>query len=119
MNLHHSDDPRLWNLDAELRLLGLHGAPMTRREALKLGLLGSAGAFFTGCAVTAPNASRVSATPLPAIPRPLPQAVVAKSRTPAKSVIQIWLWGGPCHLDTFDPKPDAGNDYAGPLRTPL
>jgi hypothetical protein len=33
----------------------------------------------------------------------------------AKSVIQIWMWGGPCHLDTFDPKPDAGRDYTGPL----
>ena len=33
----------------------------------------------------------------------------------AKSVIQIWLWGGPSHLDTFDPKPEAGNDYCGPL----
>jgi hypothetical protein len=34
----------------------------------------------------------------------------------AKSVIQIWLWGGPSHIDTFDPKPEAGNDYAGPLK---
>jgi len=33
----------------------------------------------------------------------------------AKSVIQIWLWGGPSQLDTFDPKPDAGRDYCGPL----
>ena len=33
----------------------------------------------------------------------------------AKSVIQIWMWGGPAHLDTFDPKPEAGNDYCGPL----
>jgi len=32
----------------------------------------------------------------------------------AKSVIQIWMWGGPSHLDTFDPKPDAGYDYRGP-----
>jgi len=37
----------------------------------------------------------------------------------AKSVIQIWLWGGPCHLDTFDPKPTAGSDYCGPLRSPI
>jgi hypothetical protein len=28
----------------------------------------------------------------------------------ARSVIQIWLWGGPPHLDTFDPKPEAGYD---------
>src|SRR5581483_6423827 len=37
----------------------------------------------------------------------------------AKSVIQIWMWGGPAHLDTFDPKPEAGNDYTGPLTTPV
>ena len=34
----------------------------------------------------------------------------------AKSVIQIWLWGGASHLDTFDPKPDTGNEYAGPFK---
>jgi hypothetical protein len=33
----------------------------------------------------------------------------------AKSVIQIWMWGGPSHLDTFDPKPGAGAAYTGPL----
>jgi len=37
----------------------------------------------------------------------------------AKSVIQIWMWGGPAHLDTFDPKPEAGNDYCGPLNSPI
>jgi len=31
----------------------------------------------------------------------------------AKAVIQIWLWGGACHLDTFDPKPEAGTIIAG------
>ena len=33
----------------------------------------------------------------------------------ARSVIQIWMWGGPSHLDTFDPKPKAGRDYCGPF----
>jgi hypothetical protein len=37
----------------------------------------------------------------------------------AKAVIQIWMWGGPSHLDTFDPKPEAGNDYSGPLSSPI
>ena len=37
----------------------------------------------------------------------------------ATSVIQIWLAGGPSHLDSFDPKPDAGNDYCGPLNNPI
>src|SRR5574340_1234434 len=41
------------------------------------------------------------------------------SRGTAKSLIQIWMWGGPCHLDTFDPKPEAGNDYCGPLNQPI
>ncbi|MCX6984271.1 MAG: DUF1501 domain-containing protein [Lentisphaerae bacterium] len=31
----------------------------------------------------------------------------------AKSVIEIWLWGGSSQLETFDPKPDAGDDYNG------
>jgi hypothetical protein len=37
----------------------------------------------------------------------------------AKAVIQIWMWGGPSHLDTFDPKPEAGSDYTGPLANPI
>lgn len=37
----------------------------------------------------------------------------------ARSVIQIWLSGGPSHLDTFDPKPNAGSDYCGPLNKPI
>ncbi|VGO19915.1 DUF1501 domain-containing protein [Pontiella sulfatireligans] len=37
----------------------------------------------------------------------------------AKAVIQIWMWGGPSQLDTFDPKPDAGAAYCGPYTTPI
>ena len=29
------------------------------------------------------------------------------------------MWGGPAHLDTFDPKPDAGRDYCGAFTRPL
>jgi len=46
-----------------------------------------------------------------------PSAPAAKAK--AKSVIQVWLWGGSCHIDTFDPKPDAGSDYTGPLKNPI
>lgn len=42
-------------------------------------------------------------------------AVVPSRPAKAKAVIQIWLWGGMAHLDTFDPKPDAGYDYCGQL----
>ena len=35
---------------------------------------------------------------------------------PAKSVIELWLWGGPSQLETFDPKPDAPADYNNGLK---
>ena len=35
------------------------------------------------------------------------------SPTKAKSVIEIWLWGGPSQLETFDPKPNAGREFNG------
>ncbi len=72
---------------------------ITRREALQRGLLGTA-----ALALIDPLGRRVQAAP-----------VLGK----AKSVIQIWMWGGPSHLDTFDPKPDAGYDYCGPLNKPI
>lgn len=34
----------------------------------------------------------------------------------AKSVIELWLWGGPSQLETFDPKPDAPSDYNNGLK---
>ena len=34
----------------------------------------------------------------------------------AKSVVEIWLWGGPSQLETFDPKPAASRDYNGGLK---
>ncbi len=42
-------------------------------------------------------------------------ASAAPLKPKAASVIQIWMWGGPCHIDTFDPKPDAGAEYCGPF----
>src|SRR5437868_9899641 len=32
-----------------------------------------------------------------------------------KSVLLLWLWGGPAHLDTWDPKPDAPLEFRGPF----
>ncbi|MBM4153099.1 MAG: DUF1501 domain-containing protein, partial [Kiritimatiellaceae bacterium] len=70
---------------------------MTRRNALKLGLLGTAGLMA---------ARSLGGTVKPLVAR-------------AKSVIQVWLWGGPSHLDTFDPKPGAGYDYVGKFDKPI
>lgn len=46
-------------------------------------------------------------------------AAQSQAKPHAKAVIQIWMWGGPSQLDTFDPKPDAGYDYCGPLSKPI
>jgi len=45
------------------------------------------------------------------------QSLAAETTAPAKSVIFVWLWGAPSHLDTFDPKPDAPAEYRGPFAT--
>ncbi len=47
------------------------------------------------------------------------RAFAASPTARAKAVIQIWMWGGPSHMDIFDPKPEAGYDYCGPLKTPI
>ncbi|MGA2146188.1 MAG: DUF1501 domain-containing protein [Bryobacteraceae bacterium] len=53
---------------------------------------------------------------VPSVPlRGNAQAAQGKSDGKAKAVIQIWMWGGPSHTDTFDPKPEAGYDYCGPF----
>lgn len=41
----------------------------------------------------------------------------APSSGSAKSCILIWLDGGPSHLETFDPKPDAPVEVRGPLNS--
>ncbi len=33
----------------------------------------------------------------------------------ARSVLLLWLWGGPAHLDTWDPKPGAPLEFRGPF----
>jgi hypothetical protein len=40
----------------------------------------------------------------------------AKSVKRSKSIILLWLWGGPSHMETFDLKPDAPSEYRGEFR---
>jgi uncharacterized protein (DUF1501 family) len=70
-----------------------------RREAIRYGFLGTAGLLM---------ANRLGFP-----------AVAATRPAKAKAVIQVWLWGGPSHLDTFDPKPEAGADYCGQFTSPI
>lgn len=44
-------------------------------------------------------------------------SVAASTNARARSVIFLWLWGGPSHLDTFDPKPQAPLEYRGPFNS--
>ncbi|MFQ5731293.1 MAG: DUF1501 domain-containing protein [Planctomycetaceae bacterium] len=50
-----------------------------------------------------------AATPLAGL------AADSNSAPKAKSVMLIWLGGGPSHLDLFDPKPKATDQYRGPF----
>ncbi len=72
---------------------------ISRRELMRCGVIGATGLLL---------ADRMSLG-VPAATQP----------ARAKAVIQIWMWGGPSHLDTFDPKPEAGEAYCGPLNEPI
>jgi uncharacterized protein (DUF1501 family) len=71
-------------------------AGVSRREALRRGVAGAASLALAGHLGTAAYAASTPAPP-------------AK----AKSVIQIFLWGGMSHNDTWDPKPESGRAYMG------
>ena len=68
---------------------------LTRRAALKAGFLGATGLGLSD--LLRANAAQPSAG------------------TGQKSVILIWLDGGPSQLETFDPKPDAPAEFRGPF----
>ena len=69
----------------------------TRRVALKAGMLG------------------VTGLSLPDLFRAQAKAKESGSAANDKSVILIWLDGGPSQLETFDPKPDAPAEVRGPF----
>jgi hypothetical protein len=81
------------------RMLQIVGMPLSRRDMLRRCLYGAGGLLLLNGWST--------------------RSLAAARPVRAKSVIQIWLWGGPCHIDTFDPKPDAGRDFCGALNAPI
>lgn len=80
---------------------------ISRREVMRGALLGAAGMLL------------IDRLPLHALAAQASTGVAGAVKGKAKSVIQIWMWGGPAHLDTFDPKPEAGQEYTGPLTKPI
>jgi hypothetical protein len=91
---------------------------VSRREAMRRGVLGAAGIIAAGGLT-----SRVFAEPLKIAPEELAKqkavrdaAAKAKAKKGRiKSVIQIFLWGGMSQNDAWDPKPGTGYDYLGQL----
>ncbi len=83
------------NANRDFLASAMVGRPINRRSLLQAGLAGATG-FWLADPATGDG---------PAATRP----------GKAQAVIQIWMWGGPAHIDTFDPKPGAGYDYCGPL----
>jgi len=80
---------------------------LTRRETLRGLMLGAAAIPMAGLLGRAARPAWADGeTRAAAAPR-------------AKAVIEIWMWGGPSHNDTFDPKPEAGRDICGPLNQAL
>ncbi len=65
---------------------------VTRRGFLKVGALGFGG-------LSLPNLLRAT-----------------ENRRTAKAVILFWMAGGPSHIDTYDMKPSAAREVAGPFR---
>jgi len=45
------------------------------------------------------------------------RALTAAEAPKARSILLVWLGGGPSHLDLFDPKPKAPAEYRGPFTT--
>jgi hypothetical protein len=86
---------------SDQQITRMAGTAIARREAVQRTLLGAAGLVL---------GHHLNLRALAAAPSP---------KAKAKSVIQIWMWGGPSHLDTWDPKPEAGSDYCGPLDKPI
>jgi hypothetical protein len=102
---------------------------VSRREAMRRGVLGTAGMIAAGGLSSRVFAAEPKKTPeqkaaeekaatekLAAEKLARDEAAKTKAKAKniqAKSVIQIFLWGGMSHNDTWDPKPGTGYDYLG------
>lgn len=89
-------------LDVQGRNVSRSGARVSRRDFVRVGALGATGLTLADWFRAKALADKVD-TPAPK----------------AKAVIQLWMGGGPTHLDTWDPKPEAGEEWCGPLKNPI
>ena len=80
-------------LEVQHGQFGSNCAGFSRRTAIKAGFLGALG-------LSSADLLRLQAA--------------GKAKRNNKSVILIWLDGGPSHMETYDPKPEAPKEYRGP-----
>lgn len=86
----------------------------TRRELLRQSACGFAGLSLA--AMAAATARGADATPVPSTDLPVHRPM--HHHLPrAKRIIFLFMWGGPSHVDLFDPKPRL-NEFAGRAVTP-
>lgn len=83
----------------------------TRRNMLKAGLMGLAGLTVPDLLRLRSAVASQEGNPSPAA-NPISKIENLKSQ---RSVILLWMTGGPSHLDTWDPKPDRPAQNRGPF----
>ena len=76
---------------------GFCQGPGSRRSFMRMGLAGFA-------SLSLPGLLRL-------------RAETPDSKRDSKAVIMVWKPGGCSHIDTYDPKPNAGSEYRGPFST--
>ena len=81
-------------------------------EVTRRSFMATAAQSCLGVTIAGSAADLFSPTALAAEP-----ATLAKGGAKAKSVIYLFMSGGMTHLDTFDPKPEAPDEYRGPTET--
>ena len=91
---------------------------VSRREAMRRGVLGAAGMIAGGGLNSRVFAEEVKKTPAQIaaelkVSRDGAAKAKAKNKGKIKSVIQVFLWGGMSHNDAWDPKPGTGYNYLG------
>jgi len=92
---------------------------VSRREAMRRGAKGAAGMIAAGSLSSRVFAAEAKKTPqqkaaeLKATRDEAAKAKAKAKKVQTKSVIQVFLWGGMSHNDTWDPKPKSGYDYMG------
>ncbi|MBM3458017.1 MAG: DUF1501 domain-containing protein, partial [Armatimonadetes bacterium] len=84
------------------RCPGPRNVPLPRREFLRFGMTGLTSLGLTDLLRLRAEAATSGGS-------------AAGAGAKDTAVIMVWCHGGPSHLETYDPKPDAPGEYRGPF----